>query len=123
MEQKLENENIQKLRIFNTIGLYYNKTLLKAAPQCAEIWGVLKANSEKGIINSAKEEEKAQNIWMKNWMSKSTEVFGILLERSFKKIINDQKEVETTQTDDKEGSVLLGRGVEKPHYEIPDRRF
>ena len=28
---------------------------------------------------------------------------------------NDQKEVEATQTDDKEGSVLLGRGVEKPH--------
>ena len=45
-----------------------------------------------------------------------------MLDKSFAKMQKDREEVEKTQTDDKEGSVLLGRGVEKPLYEIPDRK-
>ena len=67
-----------------------------------------------------KEKLKEQNEWFDKCLNIHSEVYYKFFDKQMEHSDKISKEIEETNRNGESGSLLLGGGVEEPHYDIPN---
>ncbi|CAI2383330.1 unnamed protein product [Moneuplotes crassus] len=121
-EDALFQHNFKNLQVLDTVEFNLRKTLYKASHACMHRCGVLKnafeytQSRDFDMDESLKNEKKCFG----NCLNIHAEAYFKFFDKQIIHQQEDVKKIEEINISGNKGSMLLGGGMEEPHYDIPD---